>query len=314
MNLCRLKFHAFALISAACLAGLSAHADTSKRIALTYDDAPRADTAMTGDDRAAMLLSGLEAAGVDQAAFFVVTSNVNSPARLASVQRYAAAGHVIANHTHTHPWLRDVSVEDYLDEIDLAETILQVFENRRTWFRFPYLNEAPDLEKRDAVREGLAERGLFSAYVTVDTYDWHLDGLFQTALKEGQPVCMAALGELYTSMLVDAANFYDEATRTYLDDVPAQVLLLHENDIAAHFVTDLVEALEADGWDIVTADEAYADPISTVLPDTRFLGMGRVAAMTMLAGKPGREFSYLAVEEPQINEAFATDVAKACSD
>ena len=76
MNLCRLKFHAFALISAACLAGLSAHADTSKRIALTYDDAPRADTAMTGDDRAAMPLSGLEAAGVDQAAFFVVTSNV----------------------------------------------------------------------------------------------------------------------------------------------------------------------------------------------------------------------------------------------
>ena len=40
----------------------------------------------------------------------------------------------------------------------------------RSWFRFPYLDEgAGDKEKRDAVRAGLAERGLVNGYVTGPT-------------------------------------------------------------------------------------------------------------------------------------------------
>ncbi|MBN02698.1 MAG: hypothetical protein CMK08_00845 [Ponticaulis sp.] len=297
-----------------CLAlALPSGADSGRRIALTYDDAPRADTSMNGDERVEMLIDGLATAGVEQAAIFVVTSRINSPQRLARIQSFAEAGHVIANHSHTHPWLRNVTAEEYLAEIDTAEMILQVFENRRPWFRFPYLNEAPDIERRDAVREGLAERDLFSGYVTVDTYDWHLDSLYQRAVNNGETVCMSGLRDLYTGMLVEAANFFDQAAREYLDEVPAQVMLLHENDVAALFVTDLVAALEADGWEIITADEAYEDPIASVLPDTRFLGMGRVAALTSLAGKPGPEFTYLAVEENQINAAFEEHVLGACN-
>lgn len=294
--------------------GPNAYADTSKRIALTYDDAPRDDTAMSGDDRARMLVKGLADSGVEQATFFITTGRINSPERLARIQSYASAGHVIANHSHTHPWLRDVSVDTYIEEIDQAETILQVFENRRPWFRFPYLNEAPTIEKRDAVRQALAERDLFSGYVTVDTYDWHLDSLYQNALKQGQTVCLPELGALYAEMLVDAANFFDQAARDYLDHVPAQVILLHENDIAAMFVGDLVRALEEDGWEIISSDEAYQDPIADMLPDTRFLGMGRVAALSSLAGKPGREFTFLAVEDDQINAAFSERVLGGCTD
>lgn len=287
---------------AACLSPLAAQ--EGKRIALTYDDAPMTDRAMTGDARAAMLVAGLEQAGVDQAAFFVTTQGIDSPAKLERIQSYAAAGHVIANHSHTHPWLREMTPEAYLDNIDLAEMMLAVFENRRPWFRYPYLNEAPDEEKRDAVRAGLAERDLMNGYVTVDTYDWYLDSLYQDSVAGGEQVCMAALSRLYTDMIVEAANFYDDAAREYLDRAPAQTLLLHENDVAAHFVTDLVAALEADGWEIITADEAYDDPIAQVEPDTSFLGMGRVAALASLAGMPGPKFTFTAVEEPLIDAAY----------
>ncbi|MBD0426650.1 polysaccharide deacetylase family protein [Aquisalinus flavus] len=289
---------------------------TGKRIALTYDDAPMGDRQMGGEDRAALLVDGLAQAGVEQAAFFVTTDGIDSPTRLARIQNYAAAGHVIANHSHSHPWLREVTAQDYLADIDMAEAMLAVFENRRAWFRYPFLNEAPDLEKRDGVREGLAQRGLANGYVTVDTYDWYLDGLYQTALGDGEAVCEANLGRLYTDMIVDAANFYDEAARDYLGRPVAHTLLLHENDIAAMFITDLVAALEADGWQIITADEAYEDPIAAIQPDTQFLGMGRVAALASLAGKPGPEFTFLAVEEAAIDEAFfeTYDVVGACSE
>lgn len=303
---------AFALSLALMICALPAAADGTKRIALTYDDAPRDDTSLAGDERAKQLIENLANAGVEQAAFFVVTSRLDSPARLRRIQDYASAGHVIGNHSHTHRWFSQVSVSDYMADIDTASVILKIFENTRPWFRFPYLNEAPDLEKRDAAREGLAERGLMSAYVTVDTYDWHLDSLYQAAVKANRPVCKSALRELYTGMLVEAANFYDQAARDYLGDAPAQIILLHENDIAAMFAGDLVDALEADGWQIVTADEAFSDPIAQILPDTKFLGMGRVAALTSLAGKPGREFTYQAVEEDQIEAAFENNVIGAC--
>jgi peptidoglycan-N-acetylglucosamine deacetylase len=45
------------------------------------------------------------------------------------------------------------------------------------------------------------------------------------------------------------------------------MMLLHETDIAALFIGDLVAALRKDGWEIITADAAYADPISKVMPD-----------------------------------------------
>ncbi len=41
----------------------------------------------------------------------------------------------------------------------------------------------------------------------------------------------------------------------------------HETDIAALYIADLVKALRANGWEIVTADTAYADPLKTAAPD-----------------------------------------------
>jgi hypothetical protein len=48
------------------------------------------------------------------------------------------------------------------------------------------------------------------------------------------------------------------------------MILLHETDLAAMFVDDLAAALKAGGWTIVTADEAYRDPIANMEPDVDF--------------------------------------------
>ncbi len=49
---------------------------------------------------------------------------------------------------------------------------------------------------------------------------------------------------------------------------PMHVMLMHETDLAALFLPDLVAALRARGWEIVTADAAFADPINRLFPDT----------------------------------------------
>src|SRR5690606_25473428 len=146
-------------------------------------------------------------------------------------------------------------------------------------------DEGRDLARRDAMRAALAQRELINAYVTIDNYDWHIDGLAARAVSEGREISQGALRDLYVETLVGAANFDEAMALDTPGRSPAHVLLLHETDIAAMFMADLVSALRADGWTIVTMDEAYRDPIAQVEPDTLFLGGGRLSAIAATAGK-----------------------------
>ena len=239
--------------------------ETAKRIAITFDDIPRAAGVFyTQEERTQVLIQRLEEAGVEQAAFFLnpgrIAESEGAPERIAA---YVEAGHVIANHTHTHPRLSQVSAEEFLADIDAASAWLKGRKSTRPWFRYPYLDHGrSDKAKRDAVRAGLAERGLLNAYVTVDASDWFYDGEAQKAMRAGRELNILELGRLFIEVHVEAAEFYaDLAMRTH-GRQPAHVLLLHETDLVALTLSEMVEALEAKGWQIITADEAYADAIA----------------------------------------------------
>lgn len=268
---------------------------TDKRIALSYDDAPRGDgRVFTGAERTAELIKQWNKTG--PVVIFSTTRELEANGSHDRLRDYAEAGHLIANHSDAHPWASQTEVADYLDGIDRAEARLDGLPNRRPWFRFPYLDEGgygedgPGLEKRDALRAGLAERRLRNGYVTIDTYDWHLDALLQTALRDGRTVDRDALGRVYADMVVEAAEHYDSMALDVLDRRPAQILLLHENDVAALFTDEAVAALRTAGWTIIDPDEAYTDPIAQIQPETRFAGKGRIAAIARDRGRSGAEY------------------------
>lgn len=301
-----------AMLGFATLLSAPAHA-AEKRIALTFDDVPRhAGGFFTPDERAIKLIASLARAGVEQAGFFVTVGNLERPAGRGGEDRiraYVAAGHVIGNHTTTHPWLSRTAVEEYLADVDRAEAWLHGRAGHRPWFRFPFLDEGgKDLAKRDAVRAALRERGLKNAYVTVDNYDWYLDSLASSAEQEGRSMSMDRLRDLYVETLVQAAGFADGIAEQVLGRSPAHVLLLHETDLAALFVEDLVEGLRAAGWRIVTIDEAYADPIADREPDTWFLGSGRVAALAHEKGWEPRALVHERTDEAVLDGLFAERV------
>jgi peptidoglycan-N-acetylglucosamine deacetylase len=271
---------ALALSLILCFAAAPALAD--KRIAISFDDIPRHQGAfLTREERAKRLIAALKQARVKQAAFFLNPGKISGTAGVsdeAMIAAYARAGHVLANHTANHLALTAVTADAYLADIDTAETWLKGRKGRRPWFRFPYLNEGrSDKEKRDAVRAGLAMRGLRNGYVTVDAADWHIDALTIEAHRAGKPIDMAALRDFYVARHVEAANFNETLAIRTLGQTggrtgsqtgsPAHMLLLHETDIAALFIPDLIAALRKGGWTIITADTAYRDPISKLMPD-----------------------------------------------
>jgi peptidoglycan/xylan/chitin deacetylase (PgdA/CDA1 family) len=243
--------------------------DGTKRIALSFDDAPRGPGAFLDVDvRPQLLTAALKRAGVKQAAFFTNPGRIDASNQAESQLRdYVRAGHVLANHTATHPVLSDISADRFLADIDAAQSWLKPEKGYRPWFRFPQLDEGgKNATKRDAVRAGLKARGLRNGYVTADGWDWNLESLTIKAKKSGRLIDQDALRDLYVETHVLAANFADRLARRALGRAPAHMLLLHETDLAALHIEDLVKALRADGWTIITADEAYRDPMGTEQP------------------------------------------------
>src|SRR4029450_9102528 len=104
-----MKLYRFLLMLAASLA-FATPAAAQKRIALTFDDVPRGPgTFMTTQERTDRLIAQLPPARVSQAAFFVNPGNLEQEwgsDGAAHIDAYVAAGHVIANHSYSHGWLR----------------------------------------------------------------------------------------------------------------------------------------------------------------------------------------------------------------
>lgn len=241
-----------------------------RQIVLSFDDVPRSRGPwLTPDQRSRRLIAGLRRADVAQAAFFVTPGNLTLPDGEGGERRIAAyvrAGHVIANHSFAHQALSGMSADDYLADIDRAETWLRGRPGYRPWFRFPFLNEGRgDAAKRDAVYAGLASRGLAHGFVTIDSSDWLLERLTLEAVQAGRPIDREGLRALYVESHVQAADFYYRLLEQTPQAGAVHVLLLHETDLAALWIDDLVAALRARGWQVVTADEGFAGPLAGVI-------------------------------------------------
>ena len=259
----------------------------AKRIAITFDDPPRGPGAfMAPAERTRRLIAGMRAAGVWQAAFFVNPGRISPHGREAALIRdYVAAGHVIANHTATHQALSRIGAQRFLADVDRAEAWLKREPGYRPWLRFPFLDEGGrDKARRDAVREGLRARGIRDAPITVDGSDWMTESFTIAARRRGHAIDMAALRDLYVETHVQSAEWSDRLARRVLGRSPAHVLLLHETDLAALFLPDLIDALRARGWAIVTADQALADPVMFAQPDT---ALANGSVIQMLAWERG---------------------------
>lgn len=270
---------------------LPVQAAAQKKIALSFDDVPRGRGAFfTPDERTQRIIAELKKAKAPQAAFFVVPGaighgdGVNGERHIAA---YVAAGHVVANHSNSHKRLSTTDTSAYLADIDAAETWLKGRPGYRPWFRFPFLDEGgKDKAKRDALRAGLAARGLSNGYVTAESSDWHLENLTREAVQAKKRIDRKALGDLYVTWHVEAADFADAMMQRVTGRQPVQVMLLHETDLAALYIGDLVRALRKDGWTVVSADDAYADPIGELMPDTPVANGTLTEALAWQAGLP----------------------------
>jgi len=279
-------------------------ASSAQEIAITIDDAPRKDSKLfSGTERTKKLIENLKKAKVPDVLIFVITKHINNNSRK-RLKAYEEAGFHLASHSHNHFSANKTKGEIYLEDITKAHEILEKFDNFIPLYRYPFLHHGNSREIRDRIREHLQNLGYGIGYVTVDNYEWYMDSLLQNALTEGKKVDYEALKKVYITTLWETILFYDTIARQTLGRSPKHILLVHENDITALYIGELVEHIRSQGWKIISPQDAYADPIASIVPDVLFNGQGRVAAIARDQGWKRQHLVHEAVNEEYLEELF----------
>jgi peptidoglycan/xylan/chitin deacetylase (PgdA/CDA1 family) len=129
-----------------------------RKIYLTFDDGPH-------PINTSKLLDELKQTGV-RATFFVIGKNLETPRGKELMQRAAAEGHQIGNHTYSHPHLTELSQNQIREEILKTESLIGGASKRVKLFRPPHG------EHNALVDQVAQELGYTLVLWNVDTRDW----------------------------------------------------------------------------------------------------------------------------------------------
>lgn len=294
---------ALAGLAACLLLASPAAAAPERSVAVTFDDLPyQATEAELCDPAQATKLAKDFVAMLKplktRATAFVNEGKVCDAQRASLLPKllnvWLDAGFGLGNHTFSHINIHRNTAQAWLADVDAGAPYTRAALARRgrtlTYFRHPFLFTGETPEKKAAMAAGLAERGYTVAPVTIDTYDWMFAAVYRDAETAGDRAQMQRIGEAYlahTTLMLDLFEPYSAELTGGRE--PAQVLLLHANDLNRDWYPKVHALFLARGYRFVPLEEALKDPIYA-LPDAyvKANGVSWLHRWTFTAGRPIR--------------------------
>ena len=269
----------------ACGVSSSSPAAKRPRVAVTMDDFQLADTPLlTAGARNEAILDALARHKL-QAGLFVTARNVESAENMRRLRRWDERGHLIGNHTYSHPEYPDKTFEEFSRDVLRAEEMLKGLPRYRKLFRFPYLKEGKTVEQRDRMRAFLRERGYRNAHVTIDASDWYVDQRLRARLKQDPSAPTGPYRDFYLAHIRERSLFYEDLARKVTGRRVRHTLLLHHNVLNGLFLGDLLDMFRREGWELIDAADAFRDPLFRVEPNVVPAGESLVWALAKQSGK-----------------------------
>ncbi|HVJ03692.1 MAG TPA: SGNH/GDSL hydrolase family protein [Sphingomonas sp.] len=234
-------------------------------IAITFDDLPSHAALPPGETRVSVgdgIIAALRAANAPATGFINGVQIEREPASAAVLDRWRAAGLPLGNHGWSHANLNDLNDAQFAEELARNEAILRAKMGNADWrwFRYPFLSEGKDAERRAGVRRLLADRGYKVASVTMDFSDWAYNDTYARCMAKGDK---AAVAEMEKAWLDGAAANADRSRAMsqalHGRDIP-YVLLMHLGAFDARMLPQLLDLYKRKGFRLVSLEEAERDP------------------------------------------------------
>lgn len=230
---------------------------------------------------------------------FVTAGALIRPAGKTRLAVWEKTSHFIANHTYSHIPYYQASFAEFSSDILKAHQILSKYKNFQKSFRFPQLKEGNTKEKRNEMREFLSSNGYTQGYVTIDASDWYINDRLVNRLKEIPKADISGFREFYLKHIWERAMFYDDLSQKVLGRKVKHTLLIHHNLLNALFLEDVLSMFKAKGWNLISAEEAFKDPVFKAQPNIVPAGESILWALAKETGKfenilryPGEDGEY----------------------
>jgi peptidoglycan/xylan/chitin deacetylase (PgdA/CDA1 family) len=183
--------------------------------------------------------------------------------RIGLLRQWLEAGHELGNHTFSHRCDNSMPVEEYEEDIIRGESVLKMlmseYDRELRYFRHPCLFTGPTEEYRSELNRFLDEHGYTVAPVTIDNSEWLIGAVYERARRDGNGGLADSLAATYVPHIEAVMEHYERMSMEFLGYEPPQIFLMHANELNAEYFDDLIEMLQARGYEFITLDEALKD-------------------------------------------------------
>ena len=256
-----------------CLLTLAPLVCTAEQVALTFDDLPLNGSLQAGVSEADIVkrvLPIFAAHGAPPIYGFINSKKLEgNPTGAEALQLWMAAGHKLGNHTYSHLDLSTNPFDAFSRDIIQNEPALLLLSPRDDWrwLRYPYLHEGETLDKRNAVRTFLRDRGYRIAQITLDWEDYLWNSAYARCAAKGDK---RSIEWLHKSYLETAAGFLDgqrEMAQALYGRKIDHVMLLHLGAFSPEILPALFDLLKQKDFELGTLDAVQRDAAYLTNPE-----------------------------------------------
>jgi peptidoglycan/xylan/chitin deacetylase (PgdA/CDA1 family) len=249
----------------------------AQQIAFTFDDLPAHGPLPPGETRtevATQVLKVLKKAHMSPVYGFVNGLAVEEhPETGAVLAAWRAAGNPLGNHTWSHMNLNQHSLQEFEQDAEKNEGLLELQMKGMDWkwFRFPFLADGDTAAKKMGFRVYLAEHGYRIAAVTLSfsDYEWNEPYARCEAKHNGREIRWLESSYLKAAE-EDIGYRRAMAQKLFGVDIP-YVLLMHIGAFDARMLPRLLRVYQERGFRFVTLEEAEKDPFYKYDVDPKLL-------------------------------------------
>ena len=260
------------------------------KIALTIDDLPQwphnpYPSGYTADSITDDIIASLDKHGVGGIfAFSNSQSLVEDPTLGRIFDRWVDAGHHVANHTHSHQTLHDVSAETYIEDIELAAQYLAPWLARSPgkFFRYTLCRWGETEEKVRKVKAYLDANDYVVGEVTTWFLEWKWNSAYEECLRTDDKESIAFLKRSFLDFIVAQMAFDTASITEWYGQEVAGIALLHNVPFIAEVLDEMLARLITAGVEFVpfesVADDPFYDRAASIVTDELLVYWRKLAA------------------------------------
>ncbi|WP_131780889.1 polysaccharide deacetylase family protein [Legionella gresilensis] len=240
----------------------------TKEIAITIDDLPfvgsthgKPANLQREHDRFLQIVEALIDHKAPATGFIIAGSIEKDQWQL--LELFREKGFILGNHTYSHKSLNNLPAEKYISDVDRADKIIEPLFNGPRYFRYPYLAESTG-DKRQKVHNYLAEHHYIIAPITIDSKDYQFNAKLFAIPYRLRPQNLPRIKKQYLDYIWNQTLKAEARAQRQHQENAKQILLIHANLLNSHFLGDILDMYEKNGYKFISLEEALKAPAPTI--------------------------------------------------